>query len=129
MMLYAVNGTCRDSIRIGSLEDDHICGYGSRFQFSDDDEVEKFDLDHSLLSQTVKNRNIFDWMTVDLTENSINLFVQRYNRKFRIYFYALFILARGTISMVGGLNGESNINLKAETHCKYLLNVISVTVF
>ena len=83
MMLYAVNGTCRDSIRIGSLEDDHICGYGSRFQFSDDEEVEKFDFDHSLLSQTVKNRNIFDWMTVDLIENSINLFVQRYNRKFR----------------------------------------------
>lgn len=78
MMMYAVNGTCRDSIRIGSPHDDKICGYGSMFDFVENETVEKFEVSNSLLNENVKNRNVFDWMTVGVRENKIDLFIQRY---------------------------------------------------
>ena len=68
---------CVDTIKIGSPTSPAICGYGSMYQFTENEIVDSFDIRSDMLPTSVQELNIFNWMSVGLDDaGGVNLFVQ-----------------------------------------------------
>ena len=66
---------CVDTLKINSPNSTSICGFGSMYQFTENGLVDEFDIQSDLLLPSVRELNIFDWISVGLDgEGGVNLF-------------------------------------------------------